>query len=167
MPARVVPEPEAPALEPAFEIADDAGMETEPVEAATTPSVSLAGDEPEPREGSASEPEATSEPAEAVRSTTTLGELYLAQGHLADAEESFAAVLQTRPDDRAALLGLEEVRRRRQEAEEAFFDQDEPDSEVVAAPGAALAGGGLTSRKILLLRDFLNRMRRGSGPHVS
>ena len=166
-PAGAVAAPEAPALEPVFEIADESGTETEPVEAAITPSVSPAGDEPEPREAPATEPEATAESGEATRSTTTLGELYLAQGHLADAEESFAAVLQTRPDDRAALLGLEEVRRRRREAEEAFLDQDEPDREEVAAPGTALAGGGLTSRKILLLRDFLNRMRRGSGPHVS
>ena len=98
-------------------------------------------------------------------STATLGELYLSQGHLADAEESFAAVLETKPGDAAALAGIAEVRRRREEAEEAFLD-DAPAR--LGAPVAEVRGpGGLTSRKVFALRDFLARMKRGSSSHVS
>ena len=97
--------------------------------------------------------------------TTTLGELYLSQGHFADAEESFETVLEARPTDAAALAGLAEVRRRREEAEAAFFDESAGQPEVPMSVASAV--GGLSSRKVLLLRDFLNRIRKGSASHVS
>lgn len=99
------------------------------------------------------------------QATSTLGELYLQQGHLADAEESFEAVLEARPADSAALAGLAEVRRRREEAEAAFFEVPGEGAEEQAAPVSAV--GGLSSRKIVILRAFLQRMRKGSASHVS
>ena len=59
------------------------------------------------------------------RATSTLGELYLAQGHLAEAEESFQSVLEARPGDTAALAGLVEVRVRMQRGDEAAAFADE------------------------------------------
>lgn len=102
------------------------------------------------------EPATESRPA-----TATLGGLYLAQGHLADAEESFESALATNPTDSAALAGLAEVRRRRADAEAAFFDE----APAPSAPAAYV--GGLTSRKVEVLRNFLARVRRGAQPHVS
>ena len=98
----------------------------------------------------------------AATGSTTLGSLYLAQGHLDDAEESFEAVLRSRPDDAEARRGLDEVRRRKSEAAAAFFDEP-----VAAAEDSAAVVGGLTARKIDVLRQFMARMRRGSSAHVS
>lgn len=94
--------------------------------------------------------------------STTLGELYLAQGHLTEAEESFQAVLQARPGDPAALAGLESVRQQRGEEAAAFADETTPPADV-----PSLIIGGLTARKAELLRDYLARIRRGSQRHVS
>lgn len=94
--------------------------------------------------------------------STTLGELYLAQGHLTEAEESFQAVLQARPGDPAALAGLESVRQQRGEEAAAFADEMTP-----PADAPSLIIGGLTARKAELLRDYLARIRRGSQRHVS
>jgi tetratricopeptide (TPR) repeat protein len=94
--------------------------------------------------------------------SSTLGGLYMAQGHLDDAEQSFEAVLEARPADEEARAGLAEVRRRKVDAAKAFF-LDAPEPEEM--PGAVV--GGLTARKIDVLRQFMSRMRRGSQPHVS
>ena len=79
-----------------------------------------------------------------------------------DAEQSFEAVLETRPADAEARAGLAEVRRRKVDAAKAFFvDAPEP----AEMPGAVI--GGLTARKVDVLRQFMSRMRRGSQPDVS
>jgi hypothetical protein len=112
---------------------------------------------PAPPPGAPAPPEES-----AAAASTTLGSLYLAQGHLDDAEESFEAVLRTRPGDGEARRGLDEVRRRKSEAAAAFFDELPPQ-----APASAAVVGGLTARKIDLLRQFMARMRRGGATHVS
>ena len=102
-------------------------------------------------------------PAEAAPRTAsaTLGELYLSQGHLDEAEESFLSVLQTRPGDSAALAGLESVRLQRGDESGAFSE------EVTVAEESNVIVGGLTARKAALLKDFLARIRRGAQRHVS
>ncbi len=106
--------------------------------------------------------EAVPEPPPAASST--LGELYLAQGHLDDAEVSFETVLRNRPGDAAALAGLEAVRSQRGEEAEAF--SEEP---VVTAESAEsnVVVGGLTARKVALLKDYLARIKHGAQRHVS
>ena len=93
--------------------------------------------------------------------SATLGELYLAQGHLDEAEESFQSVLRSRPSDTAALAGLESVRFQRGEEAAVFAD------DVVAAGESNHIVGGLTARKASLLKDYLARIRRGAKRHVS
>ena len=93
--------------------------------------------------------------------SATLGELYLAQGHLDEAEESFQSVLLARPGDTAALAGLESVRQQRGD-EAAAFAEDVP---AVEEPRVIV--GGLTARKAALLKDYLERIRRGARRHVS
>ena len=107
----------------------------------------------------AAPPPPAAEPPRAV--SATLGELYLAQGHLAEAEESFAAVLRDRPGDAAALAGLQAVRSQRGDEAEAFSD------EIVVAEEPNIIVGGLTARKAALLKDYLARIRRGAQQHVS
>lgn len=94
--------------------------------------------------------------------SATLGELYLSQGHLNEAEESFLSVLEARPGDSAAMAGLESVRLQRGDESGAFSE-----GEVVAAEESNVIVGGLTARKAALLRDFLARIRRGAQRHVS
>ncbi len=93
--------------------------------------------------------------------SATLGELYLAQGHLAEAEESFAAVLHDRPGDAAALAGLQSVRLQRGDEAEAFSEAP------AVAVEPSLVIGGLTARKAALLKDYLARIRQGAKRHVS
>ncbi len=93
--------------------------------------------------------------------SATLGELYLAQGHLDEAEESFQSVLQVRPGDVAALAGLESVRLQRVDEAAAFADEGPVVEE------SNLIVGGLTARKAALLKDYLARIRRGARRHVS
>ena len=101
------------------------------------------------------EPPAVAPPAaELAPTSTTLGELYLAQGHFDEAERSFLAVLAQRPGDAAAAAGLEATRRQRRMTDEEF-------AEPAEAPGASPAvPGRLAARKIALLRDYMARLRR-------
>lgn len=96
-----------------------------------------------------------------IAASATLGELYLAQGHLDEAEESFLAVLAARPEDGAARAGLESVRRLRGQ-ESAAFDDTAVEVEPVGTPV-----GGRSARKAALLRSYLERFRRGANRHVS
>lgn len=102
----------------------------------------------------------TEVPAAAASSSATLGELYLSQGHLDEAEAEFHRVLMLRAGEPAALAGLEEVARRRAAAEPG------PAAEAVEAPHPPL---GLTGRKVATLRAYLERLRRGRerAHHVS
>lgn len=81
----------------------------------------------------------------AAAETATLGNLYLAQGHLDEAERAFRAALDRRSDDPVARRGLEEIERRRAVAS--------------VAPFVAVEGGGPTQRRIALLRGWMTRLR--------
>lgn len=93
-------------------------------------------------------------PVEPVPTSTTLGELYLAQGHFDEAERSFLAVLAERPGDAAAAAGLETTRRLRRSADEEFAEPADAPSASPAVPGR------LAARKIALLKDYMARLRR-------
>ncbi len=101
-------------------------------------------------------------PAELLEpASSTLGDLYLAQGHLDEAEESFQSVLRSRPGDASALAGLESVRLQRGDEAAVFAD----DLAVSEEPNVII--GGLTTRKAALLKEYLARIRRGAKRHVS
>jgi len=97
--------------------------------------------------------EAVSLPA----STATLAALYLAQGHLAEAEAEYRRVLAGRPDDADAAAGLRAVAERRAEA-----------SRTEESDVAASMPIGLTARKLVVLRGLYQRLRtRRMGGHAS
>lgn len=79
-------------------------------------------------------------PAAAPAATVTLGQLYLEQGHAAEAQEIFTEVLRREPDNQAAQDALAGVERR--------------------------AGDTLAARRALVLTRYLERLRRGSARHV-
>jgi tetratricopeptide (TPR) repeat protein len=79
-------------------------------------------------------------PAAAPAATVTLGQLYLEQGHAAEAQEIFTEVLRREPDNRAAQDALAGVEQR--------------------------AGDTLAARRALALTRYLERLRRGSARHV-
>lgn len=126
------PEPIVPEPEPAI-------PELEPVVPALEPEAAL----PAP---TAAQPPATP--------SATLGDLFLAQGHLDEAEREFRAVLELRPGDAAARAGLAQVARRRPAP---------APPEALPAAAARPTGPGLTRRKIETLRNYLDRLRRASG----
>lgn len=85
-------------------------------------------------------------PADAAplaEATATLGDLYLQQGHAAEAERIFGAVLERDPANHGARRGLDEAQ------------------EVLRQPPA-----GLSLRRAGALRDYLTRLR-GGAKHVS
>ncbi len=161
----------APA-EPAFELFSTLGyggeVDREPIEETLEEPLAelLAGriDEPpsaelEPRFELVSESDAAGAPgavapevapAQALASSSTLAELYLRQGHLAEAEVEYRAVLAARPDDDVAHAGLGEVGRRRAAAAE----------ETAVGFRRVRPGGGLTQRKVETLRAYLVRIQR-------
>ena len=88
-----------------------------------------------------------------------LGWLYLEQGHLAEAEEVFEAVLCWRTDDTEAQRGLKAARRQVSRVEVA---------EAVVAEGLSgdrpiLERPGLRRRKIAKLDRYLRLVRRYAG----
>jgi tetratricopeptide (TPR) repeat protein len=86
--------------------------------------------------------------------TATLGELYLRQGYVREAEEIFKQVLARDPENEAALSGLEAIgRRRAHRLTAAELVGGEPEAEV----------RGLTARKIQLLTRYLRALRAGEG----
>jgi hypothetical protein len=103
-------------------------------------------------------PEAVPAPVQAVTPpvppSATLGELFLAQGHLDEAEHEFRAVLAARPADPTARAGLEQIARRRPAP---------APPEAVPVAVARATGPGLTRRKVETLRGYLERLRRASG----
>ena len=121
----------------------------------------LPASEPEPAAAPAPLLPALPEPEAPPAASSTLGELYLAQGHLDEAEESFQSVLHSRPGDPAALAGLESIRLHRGEEAAVFAD------EATVAEEPSVIVGGLTARKAELLKEYLARIRRGAKRHVS
>ncbi len=139
-----------------------------PVADEWAPELDAAAELAEPAAGG--EPAALAEPtptpvlpvsAAAKPASATLGELYLAQGHLDEAEDSFRSVLQSRPGDSAALAGLDSVRQQRGDEATAFAE------ELPGVEESNVIVGGLTARKAALLKDYLERIRRGARRHVS
>lgn len=95
--------------------------------------------------------------------SATLGRLYLEQGHLEEAERTFRAVLDQRPDDAVAARGLEETVRRRAAPTEA----DDDTASGWSGGATARPLGSLTQRKVETLRSYLRRIRRSAKPDVS
>jgi tetratricopeptide (TPR) repeat protein len=113
---------------------------------------------------------AAAEAERASRGSSTLGELYLSQGHLDEAEEQFRLVLEVRPEDAGALAGLAAIAERRAAATKRAAPPVAVSAAAAAAPRAAApAPGGLTRRKLETLRSYLERLRRsrGEGARVS
>ncbi len=108
-----------------------------------------AGAEVEP---AAVEPPADSEPA-AESATATLGELYLEQGHRAEAERIFRAVLEREPTNQAAHRGLERLG--------AAAASGVTAGELLHERGLDERAGPLERRRALL-ESYLERIRTGS-----
>jgi tetratricopeptide (TPR) repeat protein len=89
--------------------------------------------------------------------TVTLGDLYLRQGHVGEAEQIFQEVLRREPDNAAAREALAQVASSRVEPAAASAS---PPEEPATAPGDRRV------RKIQLLNSYLQRIRRGSQPDV-
>jgi hypothetical protein len=123
-------------------------------------------------------PGAAVAPATAARkppASTTLGELYLAQGHLEEAEQAFREVLAGREDDGAARRGLEEIARRRELVAAAAAEETVVGWSARTAPasseepvlhGGRPALGRRAQLKIDALRDYLRRIGRGEARRV-
>jgi Flp pilus assembly protein TadD len=95
--------------------------------------------------------------------TATLGELYLRQGYLAEAERIFQEVLQHEPDNasaRAGLAHLAEAAQRRSEAPPPPLDAQQLLAGFHPSLGQTGAGG-VTARKIFLLQRYLERIQQG------
>ncbi len=80
--------------------------------------------------------------------TATLADLYLEQGHLAEAEQAFREVLASDPENALARQRLAEIDRRRTAGLMA--------AELLAEVDPAL---GPRERKIHLLKSYLGRIR--------
>jgi outer membrane biosynthesis protein TonB len=115
------------------------------------PETLAAAPEPAPPETPQAMEKPGPEPEPESAATVTLGDLYLRQGHLAEAEGIFHEVLHREPGNAAAQAGLARIAASREEASAA---------KDLAAPGDR------RSRKILLLNSYLQRIRRGSHPDV-
>lgn len=146
-------------------VSDALEIEVEvPVEEAEQPEIEAVPEsEPvvEVLEEATAEPESTSEldepvPSQEIGATATLGKLYLDQGHLEDAVQTFEEVLSREPDRLDAQEGLAEARRRLGEtlaAEEVLEGEAEDDT------------GNARDRKVRVLREYLDRLRAASGRH--
>ncbi len=88
-------------------------------------------------------PESAPPPPVASEATTTLGDLYLRQGHAAEAERIFGAVLGRDPKNDEARRGLDEAQERLRQG-----------------------AGGLSARRAGALRDYLRRLTRREERHV-
>jgi len=155
-------EPEAWTVTPQEEAAEP--VPAEPVPAESVPAEPVPGREEPPG------------------ATVTMGELYLRQGHLAEAERIFRLVLAQNPGNLAAQAGLASLTtgRKAEVAREAEVGTEPgivaPPTAVPAASGAALAAADLVrdlapevgpgERKIELLKRYLARVRKGAESHV-
>jgi tetratricopeptide (TPR) repeat protein len=107
----------------------------------------------------APEPEPIPAPAAEVSeaaATVTLGDLYLRQGHVGEAEQIFQEVLRREPDNAAAREALAQV----------ASSREEPATASAAPAAMPAAPGDRRARKVQLLTSYLQRIRRGSQPDV-
>lgn len=117
----------------------------------------------------AAAPAAASSVSEESGATVTLGELYLRQGHLGEAERIFREVLQREPENliaRQALSLLEQPPAAEPPVFEAPVAAVAPPPAAVDWTSAVPREGDLRSRKVSLLTQYLERIRRGSVAHV-
>jgi tetratricopeptide (TPR) repeat protein len=115
-------------------------------------------------------PEPEPAPAAEPAATATLGDLYLRQGHLDEAERIFQEVLRREPDNTPARSGLgsiEEARRTPASpaAPAAPISAPLDAHQLLAGFRPGPAGAGTTARKVFLLNRYLDRLR-GRQPHV-
>jgi len=115
--------------------------------------------EPEPLVEAA----APAAPAAEAAATATLGELYLRQGHLGEAERMFHEVLRREPENAAAQEGLARAAARRGEKQPPLEARDLLAGYEPAAEGEAER----KARKAWVLNGYLQRLRRGSQRDVS
>jgi hypothetical protein len=108
------------------------------------------------------EPEPEPEAAEVSEgATVTLGDLYLRQGHVGEAERIFKEVLRREPENTAARDALAQVA--------SSWEEPAAAASAAAAEPAAVASdqrGDRRTRKVQLLTSYLQRIRRGSQPDV-
>ena len=149
-----LPEPDEPEEE--FSAVPPTENEARPAEP-ESPAEPELGDAPAETTPEPAPPE-PSVPAEerAAGATATLGDLYLRQGHLAEAEAIYREVLERNPAHAGALRGLETLALRSQDWVTAH--------ELLAA---AERPEGLTATKRALLERYLKRLKRGAGRDVS
>lgn len=155
-PAAAEPPPEEPpeSQQPLEEeaVAFAAAEAAPPIEEPAVP-----GPEDETLPFIAPQPAAGEEPA-----TVTLGELYLRQGHLEEAERIFLAVLRHDPGNGQARAGLEALAQAEGSAA-SWADEVEPWSEEPAGEEEA---GTASRRKVLALQRYLQTLRGGAERNV-
>lgn len=151
------PAPPAPVEEelPVFALDEPSPWAAEPV--SLTP-------EPEP------EPLPTPPEPEPV-ATATLGEIYLRQGHLQEAERIFHEVLRREPGNAVAQVGLARLASMMAEPEPAAppaaAERPLDSGQLLAGFDPASAGAaGVNARKAFVLRQYLQRIREASQRHV-
>ena len=148
-PAPPAPAPSAPAeSEPAPELEPFELVSAEAPAEPAREAPALFEPAAEPIASAPPEPVTAPPAAEPEPATVTLGELYLRQGHAGEAERIFREVLRREPDNAAARAGLAR-------------------SAAPPPPAGEAAPVDRRARKVALLSDYLERIRRGSGRHVS
>jgi tetratricopeptide (TPR) repeat protein len=148
--------------------------EPEPVAAAPRPVEPPVAPQPEPV---APVPEVAETPEVPEAATVTLADLYLRQGHHGEAERLYREVLRREPDNAVARIGLARVASASSSAASAISEPAtsaaelapaDPVAEPVVAADFVAAGsaGDRRTRTVDLLNRYLQRIRRGSQPHV-
>ncbi len=172
--------PAWPAPDPGWSDAEEAApaeSQAEETAAAESPSAALesalpvAAAEPAPALPPSPEPApqapASSAP-EGALPTATLGELYLSQGHIDEAEQIFQRILAADPGHGGALRGLERALRQRQAAaaqhpeEEAAVGPAGTSADVPSDVQAEATDVSSVGRKVSRLRRYLSVIRSGA-----
>jgi tetratricopeptide (TPR) repeat protein len=177
------PEPEPAALpaEPAWAVEESFPMVEAASPWAPAPPVTVESEPPifeldEPSPWAAEPVSLTPEPEPEPIATATLGELYLKQGHLQEAERIFEEVLRREPGSPAAQAGRARLAAMAAAPPEpaappAMAGERGPlDARSLLAgfdPSSAPAGAaGVNARRAFVLRQYLQHIREGSQRHV-
>jgi hypothetical protein len=166
-PPAAAPQPFAPAPAPGeiFELrsigaAVEAELRSEPAPEPAEPAEDIfdldLAPEPEPFSEPAPPPATPAAEVPEAAATVTLGDLYLRQGHVGEAEQIFQEVLRREPANAAAREALAQV----------ASSREEPATASAASDAPAAAPGDRRARKVQLLTSYLQRIRRGSQPDV-